>query len=303
MKIGYFPGCSLHGTAIEYEESLRSVTSAFGIELEEVNDWNCCGATAAHNLNKLLSVALPARILALAELQGFTELLVPCAACFSRLATARHEILSDEALRMKVPDIIEMPYSGSCKPMNVVDFINKYITKELPAKVNKPFYATVACYYGCLLVRPPKLLGLDNFENPKSMEAIVKAMGGKTIDWGFKTECCGAGLSVTRTDIVAKLSGKIIEDASERGAQCIITACPMCHSNLDMRRPESKEYLKKEIDIPVMFITQAIGMSMGMSDSQIGAQRHFTPVKINFSKPEEKPAEKPKKPAKAKEEV
>lgn len=302
MKVGYFPGCSLHGTAIEYEESLRSVSAAFGIELEEVHDWNCCGATAAHNLNKLLSVSLPARILALAEQQGFTELLVPCAACFSRLVTARHEILSDESLKIKVPGIIEMPYTGSCKPMNVIDFIDKYIAKELPAKVTKPFSTNAACYYGCLLVRPPKMLGLDNYENPKSMEGIVNAIGGKTIDWAFKTECCGAGLSVTRTDIVAKLSGKIIDDAAARGADCIITACPMCHSNLDMRRPESKEYLKKEIDIPVLFITQAIGMSIGLGNTKIGTQRHFVPVNIKFH-PVEKNDEKPKKAAKAAEEV
>lgn len=279
MKIGYFPGCSLNGTGMEYGESLKKVCSSFGIELEEINDWNCCGATAAHSLNHLLSIALPARTLALAAKQGFKEILVPCAACYARLLSAWNEMRLDEAVRQKIQDVIELPYDSSVKPINVIDFIRKYVMPELSPLVKKPFANKVACYYGCLLVRPPQLMNFERYEDPIAMEEIMKAIGSKPIDWAFKTECCGAGLSVPRTDIVAKLSGKIIRDAVDRGAEAIIVACPMCQSNLDMRRKEINQYLQKETDIPILYITQAIGLSLGFEKNELGLQKHF--VEIN----------------------
>jgi heterodisulfide reductase subunit B len=284
MKIGYFPGCSLHGTAVEYDESLRAINSKYDIELEEVKDWNCCGATAAHSLNHTLSVALPARSLALAEQQGIDDMLVPCAACYSRLLSARHEILSDEAMQKKIPDIIEMSYSGTTKPFSILDYLEKYIVPGIESKVVKPFNKKVACYYGCLLVRPPKLVNVDRYEDPLMMENMLKKIGATPIDWAYKTECCGAGLSVARTDIVGKLSGKIVEDAVSRGAEAIIVACPMCQSNLDMRRSSIDTYLNKDYKIPVLFITEAIGMALGMSEKELGTNRHIVPVDLTFDK-------------------
>jgi heterodisulfide reductase subunit B len=279
MKIGYFPGCSLHGTAIEYNSSLLEVCKSFGYELEEIKDWNCCGATAAHSLSKLLSVALPARTLALAEKQGFTDILVPCAACYSRMLTAWHVIKIDAKLKKQIPEVIEMEYHGTAKPMSILDFISKYIAPELKAKVINPLAKSVACYYGCLLVRPNKLVNFDRYEDPTVMEGILKLLGAKPIDWAFKTECCGAGLSVPRTDIVAKLSGKILEDATHRGAEAIIAACPMCQSNLDMRRKSINKYLGTENDVPVLYITEAIGLAIGIDKDKLGTGKHF--VKTN----------------------
>jgi len=285
MKIGYYPGCSMEGTGIEYGESLHSVSKAFGIELEEVVDWNCCGATAAHSMNKSLSIALPARVLALGEKQGFSEIFAPCAACYSRLLGAWHEMKENEELREKISKIIELPITCSAKPIGILDFYAKYITSEMKKKELKPFQRKVACYYGCLLVRPKKLVDIERFEDPLVMEEIMKSLGAETIDWGFKTECCGAGLSVSRTDVVAKLSGKIIEDATSRGAEAIIVACPMCQSNLDMRRPEIDKYLNKTTDIPIMYITQAIGLGLGMSEESLGLKRHFVPVEPMLRSP------------------
>lgn len=291
MKIGYYPGCSLEGTAIEYDESLKAVCKQFDIELAEINGWNCCGATAAHSVNHSLSVALPARILALAEKQGFEEVLVPCAACFSRLFTAKSEIEKDDTLKNEIENTIEIDFEKLPTPINMIDFLNKYIIKNLPEKVTNPYKQKVACYYGCLLVRPPKLLGIDNFEDPQTMEAVIRAIGGKTIDWAFKTECCGAGLSISKTDIVAKLSGKILEDATDRGAEAIIVACPMCHSNLDMRRKEINRHLNKQITTPILYITQAIGLALGLSEKELGFHRHFVPVKTVNKIKEKSPAE------------
>jgi heterodisulfide reductase subunit B2 len=283
MKIGYFPGCSLHGTAVEYQESLFEVCKKFDIELIEIKDWNCCGATAAHSLNKLLSLALATRTLALAEKQGFDEIVIPCAACFNRLATAYQELQHDKMMREKISEVIEMEFTAKSKPMNLIDFINKYINDKLAGLVTTPFEKIAACYYGCLLVRPKEIANCERYEDPLMMEDIMKKIGGKSIDWAFKTECCGAGLSVSKTDIVGKLSGNILEDAVSRGAEVIITACPMCQSNLDMRRKNINLFLGKKVDVPVLFITQAIGMALGIDNKKLGLHRHIVNTDILFS--------------------
>ncbi|MGE5419106.1 MAG: CoB--CoM heterodisulfide reductase iron-sulfur subunit B family protein [Chloroflexota bacterium] len=281
VKTGIYPGCSLEGSARDYNESVFALAGAFGIELHQVPDWNCCGATAAHNLNKELSLALPARILALAEKNGLEEIVVPCAACYSRLVVTKHELMQKPELRNRISEIIGMDYRGTSRLLNVIEWIDKYITDKIEAKLVKPFDHKVACYYGCLLVRPNKILNYDRAEDPETMDVVMKKIGATPVDFAFKTECCGAGLSISRTDLVSKLSGKIIEDAVHREAEAIIVACPMCHSNLDMRRPDINKYWKKKFDIPVIFLTQAIGMAAGLSASQVGLKRHFVEVKIN----------------------
>lgn len=277
-RIAYFPGCSLHGTAVEYDESLMEIAKSVGLQLEEINDWNCCGATAAHSLNSLLGVALPARNLAIAERDGFDDMLVPCAACFSRLAHARHEIKYDEKYKSKVPEIIDMPLSGRTNPITVLDFLEKYVMPKLSESIKQKLNAKVACYYGCLMTRPAKLTNIERREDPLVMEEMMTAIGAKPIDWAYKVECCGAGLSVTRTDIVGKLSAKIIEDAESRGAEMIIVACPMCQSNLDMRRDAINQFLSTNSNIPILFITQAIGLALGIDRKKLGLDRHLVPT-------------------------
>ncbi len=280
MALGFYPGCSLKGSSREYNESVLALVHKFGIELKEINDWNCCGATAAHNLNKELSLALPARIIALAEQQGLDEILVPCAACYSRLASTLHELQEKDQLKSSISGIIGMELKASVKLINVIQFIENYILPRLDGQVVKPFNHKVACYYGCLLVRPHKVLQFDREEDPQTMDAVMSKIGSTPLNWAFKTECCGAGLSVSRTDTVARLSGKIVMDAADRGAEAIIVACPMCHSNLDMRRADINKYNGIRSAIPVLYITQAIGMAVGIKHSELGLQRHFVKVEL-----------------------
>lgn len=280
MEIGFYPGCSLKGTSSEYAQSTLALAKAFDINLKEITDWNCCGATAAHNLNHELATALPARILALAEQDGMTEIVVPCAACYNRLTVTQHELNEDEGLRKKVSEILKMPLSGNLQILNVMQFIDKYIANRIAEKIVKPFDRKVVCYYGCLLVRPQNILKFDRLEDPQSMDMLMEKIGAQPLDWGFKTECCGAGFSVSRTDVVAKLSGQIVKDAADRGAEAIIVACPMCQANLDMRRPQINNYLKMNVKTPVMFITQAIGLAVGLSAKEVGLNKLF--VAPNF---------------------
>ncbi len=285
MILGFYPGCSLKGSSREYTESVIAIARKFEIQLQEIPDWNCCGATAAHNFNRELSLALPARILALAEKEGMKEILVPCAACYSRLATAQHELNSDPELKGKVIQIIGMEYSGNIQLLNVIQMLDKYITPDLDERITAPYLHKVACYYGCLLVRPYNILKFDREEDPQSMDRLVKKLGAEPIDWAFKTECCGGGLSISRTSTVGRLSGEIIRDAKDRNAEAIVVACPMCHSNLDMRRPAINHYLGMEISIPVLYITQVLGLALGIDRKSLGLERHFVETRLIASLP------------------
>jgi heterodisulfide reductase subunit B2 len=284
MKIGFYPGCSLTGSSREYNESLFAIAKRAGIELCEIKDWSCCGATAAHNLNKELSLSLPARNLALAELENIDELVVPCAACFNRLLMTQYELSEKEDLKKQISAKLQMSLENNIKIINVLQFLEAHIVPCLDQLVKSPLAIDVACYYGCLLVRPPKVMKSERFEDPMLMDVIMQKLGANAIDWPFKTECCGAGFSVSKTEIVGELSGKIVSNATDRGAKAIVVACPMCHSNLDMRRPAIDTYLNKKMDIPVIYITQAIALAMGLTPKQAGIQRHFVPVNVTVNR-------------------
>ena len=279
-RIGFYPGCSMPGMAREYNESLMAVAPLIGIDLIEIPDWNCCGATAAHNMNRELSLSLPARVLALAEKEGLREIMVPCAACFNRLTMTRNELKSDDELRRKIIENIKIDYTGAVKPVNILEALNDVID-EITNKNSRGFGYKAASYYGCLLVRPPKVMNFDRSEDPVIMDGILSAIGANPVDWSFKTECCGAGMSVTKIDVVAGLSSKIIKDAVNRGADVIVVACPMCHSNLDMRRDKINASSGKKYTIPVIYITQAIGLALGIDKKKLGLQRHSVPVRLS----------------------
>ncbi len=277
MKIGYYPGCSLLGSSREFDESVRAVAKVIGLDLVEVPDWNCCGASSAHVLDHTLSLALPARILAQAEQAGLTEVLAPCAACYNRLTSARAALEADPEEARKVAEVIEMPVTGKVKVVNILEVLDRF-QEVLKAKTVAPLGRKVACYYGCLLVRPPKVVNFDRPEDPMSMDRMAAAAGAEPVDWNYKTECCGAAFSVTRTEIVARMSGKIVANAVKHGAEAIVVACPMCHSNLDMRRPEINAQLGTEHKLPVLFITQALGLAMGLDPAALGLHRHMVPA-------------------------
>jgi heterodisulfide reductase subunit B len=277
MRIGYYPGCSLLGSSREFDESVRALAKAIDLELVAVPDWNCCGASSAHVLDHKLSLSLPARILAKAEAAGLTEVLAPCAACYNRLTSARAALVADPAAAAEVAAIIEMPVTGRVKVINVLELLDR-CQDTLKAKLVAPFQHKVACYYGCLLVRPPKVVAFDRPEDPQSMDRLMAAAGAQPVEWNCKTECCGAAFSVTRTDLVARMSGKIVLDAVRHGAEAIVVACPMCQSNLDMRRPEINAQLGAEQNVPVIFITQALGLALGIAPAALGLQRHMVPA-------------------------
>lgn len=277
-KVGLYPGCSLKGSSREYGESVVALARVLGLPLEEIKDWNCCGASSAHAVSADLALALPARVLSLAAAQGYKELLVPCAACFSRLKTTSHKLMTDDARRKKIEDIIGAPV-GEVNVLSVMEWLEKYAIDAIKEKVTHPIKASVACYYGCLLVRPTGVINGDRAEDPQSLDNLVKLAGATPIDWAFKTECCGGGMSIAATETVGKLSAAVLADAIHRGAKAVIVACPMCHSNLDMRRPYINKNMAKSSDAPVLYITQLLGMACGLSAKEVGVGRHFVNYK------------------------
>lgn len=281
MSVAVYPGCSLNGSSREYMESLKAVLDHFHLPFSQVEDWNCCGATAAHSIDHTLSLALPSRILTQAAKNGSSDLLVPCAACYNRLRTVQKEIRSSEEVRKKLNGLAGQEIRTPEKILNIVDYLTSEVVPALSDNVIQPFAKKVACYYGCLLVRPRSISAETRLEDPQGMDEIMRKIGATSIDWAYKTECCGAGFSVSKTETVSRLSSEILTDAVDRGAEVIIVACPMCHSNLDMRRRDIEKYSGRKFEIPILYITQAIGISLGIAPKKLGLQRHFVPVKLN----------------------
>lgn len=283
MKYAYFPGCSLHSTAKEYDLSTKEVAKALGIELEEIPDWVCCGATPAHITMQLLSISLPVKNLLNAKKIDMQEVVTCCAACFSRLKIANKVMATDAEVREKVEQIVGQDYKGEINVRHFLDIlVNVYGLQNLTQKVNKKLEGLkVACYYGCLLVRPPEVTKLDDLEEPHLIDDLMKAVGVETVNWPYKTECCGASFSLTKTDIVLKLSGDILQMASDEGAQAIVVACPLCQSNLDLRQAMINKKFKKNFNIPIFYFTQLIGLSLGIEPKKLGLDKHIVdPLKL-----------------------
>jgi len=283
MKYAYYPGCSLHSTAKEYDLSAKEVARELGIELVEVSDWICCGATPAHITMHLLSLALPVKNLLQAKKMGSNEVVTCCAACFNRLKTANKAMENNLAHREKVREITGQDYKGEVGVRHYLDIlVNTFGLENLSRKVNRKLDGLkVACYYGCLLTRPPAVTALDDLEDPHLMDDLMSSIGATPVKWPYKTECCGASFSLTKTDIVLKLSGDILQMACDEGAQVIVVACPLCQSNLDLRQSMINRKFKKNFNIPVLYFTQLVGLALGIEPRNLGLDKHIVnPLKL-----------------------
>lgn len=274
-EVSYYPGCSLHGTAREYDESIQGVSGLLEIRLHELENWTCCGASSAHCTDEALALALPARNLAIAE-KSDRALLVPCVACYHRFKVAEKEAKDH-------PGNSGFSYQGNVPIRYALDFFSEEkMLEELKQKRTKPLTGLkVACYYGCLPTRPPKLTSIKDYENPGHMERVMEVLGAEPLPWSYKTDCCGASLVMTRTDIVRKLTGRILSMALEAEADCIITGCSMCQANLDTRQVEIKKEGGGKFDLPVLYFTELIGLALGHKDVKKWLGRHMTsPMKV-----------------------
>jgi heterodisulfide reductase subunit B2 len=273
----YYPGCSLHGTANDYSSSTEAVCRALGIELRELDDWNCCGASSAHATNPWLAHGLVGRNLRLVEQTGLKDLVLPCAACYARFKETQHA-LADAGTAAKIAEVVGAPVPTDLTIEPLLAIVSQpACTEKLRASVVRPLTGLkIAPYYGCLLTRPPQVTHFDDPEEPETLDQLLRLVGAEVVRWPGKTACCGSSLALTRTDVVLDLSHQLLAWAEEAGADAIATACPMCHSNLDIRQGQMRRAKVGDHKLPVFYFTELVGLALGLGVKELGITKHMT---------------------------
>ena len=285
-RYAFYPGCTLHSTGVEFGISTELVCDALDLEMVEIPDWNCCGASSAHSMDPTLFLALPARNLAQAQEIGLDSMAIPCAACYSRLAAADLALQRDGAFRAKMESVLDFEYEGRVRPRNLLDILaNDLSREELTAPVERPLAGLkVVAYYGCLLIRPPEYTGRwDDPEHPQTMDHIIELMGAEAVPWSYGVDCCGGSLTLNRSDVVVHLVDKLARAAHEAGADAMVTACPMCMANVDGRqlyrggpplpRPPKPDYQP----LPIFYFTELMALAYGLSLKKVLGKHLVSP--------------------------
>ena len=254
MKLSYYPGCSLEGTALDYDQSVREICQILDVELVSIPDWNCCGASSAHMTDHEVGVRLPMRNLLLAREAGH-DILVPCAACFQRLKAADKALREDSTLwdvSAYAPDFEILHISSFLAGEEILSAMRERVSCDL-SELN------IACYYGCLSLRNPRVTDAENWEMPENLERIVEAIGATPVKWSHRTECCSGSLTMARPDIAEKLVGDIVTAAKRGGAKAMVTDCPMCQANVESRQSQAEGPGEA---MPVFFATELIAAAL-----------------------------------------
>lgn len=275
MKYSYFPGCSLKGLGRAYEESLLPVVRHLGIELQELDDWNCCGATAYMAVDEGKACVLAARNLAIAEKTGATQLMAPCAACYLVLNKAKHYFHDYPSMKQRIDKALAVAglvYHGDTPVRHPLDvLLNDVGLEAIKQKVSRPLKGLkVAPYYGCQLVRPYSTF--DDQYNPTSMDRLLESLGATVIRYPLKTKCCGGSLTGTVPEAGIRMVYILMNEARKRGADCLATVCPLCQFNLDAYHAQvTAQY--GDVVLPTVYFTQLMGLAFGLDDGNLGFRR------------------------------
>ncbi len=272
----YFPGCSLRATGVAYEESLLELFRVLGLKLDELEDWNCCGATSYMSMDEGAAFLLSARNLSIAGHQGPKDLLAPCAACYLVLRKTQDYVAHYPEIRKKVEEGLR---AAALKPLDGVRvrhplevLYNDVGAAAIKSKtVRKWLGGKLACYYGCQAVRPYD--EVDKPHNPKRMDELMNAVGAPTVDWALKTKCCGGSLTGTLHDVGVRLNFILLKEAARKGADAIVTLCPLCQFNLDAYQADIRKHTGEAFDIPILYFTQVLGWSLGGDPGKLGFKR------------------------------
>jgi len=272
--VAYYPGCSLHSTSPEYDQSTRAVCDTLEIQLIEPKGWLCCGSSAAHRRDPEEALRLPMENLRIIEQSGFEEVTMPCAACFNRHKAALHEIRHQPGKKDRIEDQIGYFFRDDVAVNTLSETILNHLgSRGVATKVKKSLKdLNVVCYYGCLLTRPPEITEVEHPENPTDLDELMSALGANVIDWSYKTACCGAAHSLVRPDIVLSMSKRILQEAKNAGAEVIAVACPLCHTNLDGRQFQ----MEMEEPIPVLYFTQMMALAFDLDEKGTALQKNLT---------------------------
>ncbi len=277
MKYGYYPGCSLSHSARPYDQSARAIAEPLGIELEEVHDWNCCGATEYMSVNRTAAYALVGRNLALASHQdGLDQLVAPCSACYLNLRKVDHYMGAYPELEEVTNEALAaggLSYEpGSLRVRHLIDVvINDVGYDTIAGMVTDPLTGLkVAPYYGCLIVRPNLGEDLDNPEYPTHLDKLLDALGAEVIDFPLKAHCCGGHMTQISAATAYGLIRQLLQNAADGEADVIVTICPMCQLNLDAFQGQVNSHFGTDFQIPILYFTQMIGLALGMEPKELG---------------------------------
>jgi len=271
MKYLYYPGCSLEGTAAEYDVSTQALMAAVGAELLEIEDWTCCGASAAEGVSEWLSYALPARNIALAEkMSSELDILVPCSACYLNLKKVTEKARDKADFRTTINDILAeeaLSIGGKTEVRHLLDVLSSDLgAKKIRDRVRRPLEGmTIAPYYGCQCLRPYRVF--DDPEAPRSMEPLIEATGAAVHSWDMGGRCCGASHMNTKQEVALQLVGAILKAA--RGADAVATVCPMCQMNLEAYQSRASEEFGEDLNISVVYLPQLLGLALGLSEKEV----------------------------------
>jgi heterodisulfide reductase subunit B len=285
-RYAYYPGCSLHASAQEYDASWRAICEHLGIELAEMEDWSCCGTVHATTVDRTMSVALAARNLAIAEAMEL-DVIAPCSGCYKNLRTADEALRQDESLLQAINNSLAEPIrennagpkSSVLHPLYVIAGSDAALDDAGlgdPEKLPRPLRGLkVAPYYGCVLTRPAAVVPLDDPEDPQSLDRLLSALGADVVPFDAKTKCCGGAVLVSHNDISLNLSGQVLKAAKEAGAECLVVACPMCQMALDAYQSKIERKMGEQMNLPVLYFTQLMGLALGIDERRLGLGRLF----------------------------
>ena len=276
MRIPYFPGCTLNTTAKGFDNSLRASTQVLGLELVELPEWNCCGATFPLLVDNVLDLAGPARVLVAARETG-ERLAVACTTCYNVLRRTNHSLAADDDRREKLNFFIEAEYNGDLQIFDVLQLLRDEIGFEKIARmVKKPLSGLkAAAYYGCMVLRPPAEVAYDDPENPSTLDDLLIALGAQTVDYPHKAECCGSYLAVVSAEAASEMTHTILSSAHNNGAQVMVTNCPLCQFNLDKHQAELSRRHSGFQSVPVFYFGQLLAMALGLDTLDFGWDKHY----------------------------
>lgn len=285
MKFSYMPGCSLKTGGVEYDMALQAVAKRLNMDLVEVDDWNCCGATPVSSSGKVLSLVLSARNLALSQTKG-RDMIVPCNGCYSKLARAAKVLdgSADSMFTGKVLDLLEkagFSHPGVVRVRHPIEVVlNEVGLKVVESEVINPLSELkVVLYYGCLFSRPGDITGVSKGLYPTGMDEIIASLGGEALPFRQKTKCCGGALLLPRPEVTMELTKRLLEEAAALGADCIVTPCPLCSITLDGKQWDIRKRYATDFDIPVLYFPQLMGLAFGINPRELGLNKNFVSTK------------------------
>lgn len=275
MKIPYYPGCTLNTVAKHFDDSAKESAMILGFEMEDLSEWNCCGASFPQTPDNIMGLTAPAKVLVEGKKAGDT-LTTLCSVCYNVLKRTSKALEDDKEKCATVFEFIEEEYDGTLTISHYLEILRDRIGfDKVKESVKRPLKGIkTGAYYGCMLLRPFEDMGIDDHEAPTIIEDLLKALGAEPIDFPNKIECCGAHLAIGGTDVVEELSGCVMSSAVESGAEVIVTSCPLCQYNLEESQAKLAEKVEGYTPVPIVYFTQVLGLALGQGEDGLGFDKN-----------------------------